>query len=533
MAKTTAYSKDIWDTMHNNGPFPLKTLYVTELAGETFLPSKIARYKDAAKEIQQLIGEAADAGEGFRAYGSRWSLSDIAHNKDRMHFNGYMNLHIPLMPEDYHAGSPYDPANLFFFQCGNTVKEISKTLAEHGKSLKTSGASNGQTIAGCISTGVHGAAIDVGAMEDYVVGINLITGSKPEDVIYLERHSRPALSDDLANKIGSRVIRNDGLFNAAVVSLGGFGFIHGVVIEAEDIFLLNRYVRKFRKELLLDLAESMDFKNSEFRIEGETDENGKGLRPHHYKVFLNPYTNESELVVEVMYKKPYKVPYPDPFPVIKTSVYRDLIYLFMKIAEKFPKSIPLLIKNFSKAALPKVNETVTGTHAEIFWDAGYLGPAFACSFGIDHKNTSKALDLLSKLARDEGPIPGMFGMRFLKGSEATLAFSKFPITCMIEIDGALWEKSRKLMSLTEFCRRMIETMQANNIPFTMHWGKNSDWAFPGLINHMYGENALTWKKYRSALLSPEMSKVFSNDFLDRTGLSERIEPRDEDLIASL
>jgi hypothetical protein len=533
MAKTTPYAKEQWDTMHNNGPFPLKTLYVTELAGETFIPSKTARYNDAAREIQRLIGETAAAGEGFRAYGSRWSLSHIAHQKDRMHYNGYMNLHIPLSPEDIHPTTSYDSANLFFFQCGNTIKELARVLQEHGKSLKTTGASNGQTIAGCVSTGVHGSAIDVGAIQDYVVGLNLITGPGDEENVYLERHTRPALSNQFAQKVNAKVIRNDGLFNAALVSLGGFGFIHGVVVEAEDIFLLNRYVRKFQKDIVLELAETMDFKNSEFRIEGETDAEDKGLRPHHFKVFMNPYTNDSHYMVEVMYKKPYKIPYPDPFPVIQTSVYRDLIYLFTRIAEKFPKSIPWLIRNLGKAALPEVNESSTGTHAETFWDSPYLGPAFACSFGVDHKDTSRTLDVLSRLARDEGPFPGIFGMRFIKRSEATLAFSRFPITCMIEIDGALWRKSRKLMSITEFSRRMIEVLKAAGIPFTIHWGKNSDWEFPGLIEHMYGEKAVAWRTYRSTLLSPVMSKVFSNDFLERTGLAERIDPVDEGLIASL
>jgi hypothetical protein len=114
-----------------------------------------------------------------------------------------------------------------------------------------------------------------------------------------------------------------------------------------------------------------------------------------------------------------------------------------------------------------------------------------------------------------------------------LAFTKFPITCMIEIDGVLWEKSDRLPSLTEFSHLMIDALKANDIPFTLHWGKNADWAYPGLVDYMYGEKAEKWKELRSALLSPEMAKVFSNDFLDTTGLSEINEVVDEELIASL
>lgn len=519
MAKTTPFTKTEWDTLHNNGPFPLKLLYVTELEGQGNMPSKIDRYNDAAKEIQRLIQESLDNNEGFRAYGSSWSMSNIAHQKDRMHYNGFMNISLSLSATDLHPQTTYDPSNLFLFECGNLIKRVSQVLAEHGKSLKTTGASNGQTIAGCISTGVHGSALDVGSVQDYVVGLNLITGPKPEDMVYLERHTKPALSDAFAQKIKATVIRNDHLFNAALVGLGAFGFIHGVVIEAENRFLLKRYVRKINKDRALELAKTMDFANSAFKIPEETDANGMGKRPYHYKIFINQYVNSQDYIVELMYKKPYALPYPDPFPVIKTSLYKDLIHLLIKISENFPKSIPWFIKKLEKTILPAVDEVTTGTLAETFWDAPYQGPAFACSVGVDHKDSPKALKLLTDLTKNEGPIPGIFAMRFVKRSQATLSFAKFPITCMLEIDGVLWKKTNSIMSLTEFSRRMIQVLQANHIPFTVHWGKNSDWAFPGLVDHMYGDKVATWKNYRNSLLSNDMAHLFSNAFLETTGLS--------------
>ncbi len=536
MANTTSHPKTSWDTLHKNGPFPLKLLQITQLAGKANMPSVVDRYNDAAKEIQQLIQQALDNNEGFRAYGARWSMSSIAHQKDRMHYNSYMNLDLPIFPSDVHSKSEYKKSNLFFFQCGNTIKEISQALGTHGKSLKTSGASNGQTIAGCISTGVHGSALDVGSIQDYVVGLNLITGPNPEDIVYIERHSKPALANSFIKRINARVIRNDGLFNAALVSLGSFGFIHGVVIEAEDRFLLKRYVRKINKDTALKLAKTMDFANSDFKIEGEVDRNGKPNRPYHYKVFINPYTNENQYVVEAMYKKPYTSTYPDPFTTIEKSVYRDLIYLLIKISEKFPKRIPFFIKQLQKQILPDVNEESLGTLYETFWDAPYQGPAFACSFGVDSKDAERALKVLVDLTKNEGPIPGIYAMRFVKKSEATLAFTKFPVTCIIEIDGVLWKKSRKLMSLKEFSRRMIQVLQKNNIPFTIHWGKNSDWRFPGLLQHMYGDKAAEWQEYRNNLLSKEMAALFSNDFLKKVKLYDpktKVENIDEDLIASL
>ena len=231
------YTGKKWDTIHRNGPFDLKRLYITELSDNPAF-SILEAYNDVALEIQRLIQEAADRGEGFRAYGSRWSMSSIAHQKDNLHMNSFMNLNYYITQNECHPGTIYLPENLFFFECGNTIKEISEYIDQFGKSIKASGASNGQTIAGCISTGVHGSGLDAGAVQDYVVGLNIITGPNPEDIVYIERASKPALSDDFATKLNAKVIRDDAIFNAALVSLGSFGFIHGVTIEAEDQFLL-------------------------------------------------------------------------------------------------------------------------------------------------------------------------------------------------------------------------------------------------------------------------------------------------------
>lgn len=520
MATTTTHEIGTWDTFHNNGSRPTKILYKTSLEGKGNMPSLIDRYNDAAAEIQRLIKSALDTQEGFRAYGSAWSMSHIAHHEDYMHYNGDLNLKKAIVSDELHPNTSYEEHNLFFFQCGNVIKEVSKFLSDHGKSMKATGASNGQTIAGCISTGVHGSAFEVGSVQDSVVGLNLIIGNKAGDIVYLERHTRPALNDAFAASINARVIRNDGLFNAALVGLGGFGFIHGVVIEAEKQFLLNRYVKKIHRDKALELATKLNFENSDFQIPAEMDGAGKPNRPFHYKVFINPYVNDPDYVIEVMYKNPFRTNYPDPVPRIKTSIYRDLIILFTKIAEKFKNSIPKLIKLLQTSVLPPVDLEVTGTLAEIFWDAPYQGPAFACAVGIDHKDSAKALELLVNLARQEGPVPGIYAMRFVKKSLATLAFTRFPVTCMLEIDGLRWTpKNNNIISLEKFSTRIIEVLKASNIPFTLHWGKNADWSFPGLVEHMYGTDAQKWKEYRSALLSKETAALFANGFLDDTGLS--------------
>lgn len=528
MATTQIDERTRWDTLHKNGPFPLQYFLTTKLEKSSSGLSKFEIYKDAALEIQKLIQQAADHNENFRAMGSKWSMSNIAYAKDRMHYNSYMNLKFSVFEGEMHPESNYAHNDLFWFQCGNQIKEISLYLERRGKSLKTTGASNGQTIAGCISTGVHGSTLDVGSVQDYVVGLNIITGPNPEDNLYIERKSKPALRDTYAQNMNARVVRDDAVFNAALVGLGSMGFIHGIVIATEDLFLLHRYVKKMDKTEALHLADTLDFSNFDPKI---PNVDFKGKRPFHFKVFMNPYnTDEQKYAVELIYKikyyQDYKSDYGNPIPFQKEFVYLDLIYLFIKIAEKLSGSIPTLINLLKSSILPKEEITTVGKLSEIFWDAGYQGKAFACSFGVSHTNASKALEVLAKLTR-EHPVPGIFAMRFIKQSEATLAFSKFPITCMVEIDGIQWDDNQGIINLQDYSRKMIETLKNNNIPFTIHWGKNADWEFPGLVKHMYGDKVKEWKKVREQLLSAPMQDVFSNNFLKITKLSGPLAPEDD------
>src|SRR5215218_5185726 len=122
MATTIKHEIGTWDTFHNNGPFPTKVLYETFPEQKSNMPSVTDRYNDAATEIQRLLKSALNNGEGFRAYGSAWSMSHIAHQKDNMHFNSAMNLKKAISADELHPDTTYLNENLFLFQCGNIIK---------------------------------------------------------------------------------------------------------------------------------------------------------------------------------------------------------------------------------------------------------------------------------------------------------------------------------------------------------------------------------------------------------------------------
>ena len=100
---------------------------------------------------------------------------------------------------------------------------------------------------------------------------------------------------------------------------------------------------------------------------------------------------------------------------------------------------------------------------------------------------------------------------------------------MVEIDGIQWSDGHNIISLKEYSKKMITVLKNSNIPFTIHWGKNANWEFPDLVEHMFGVSVKKWKKVRSNLLSIPMQEVFSNKFLEATKLSEPL-ALDDDLI---
>jgi hypothetical protein len=65
----------------------------------------------------------------------------------------------------------------------------------------------------------------------------------------------------------------------------------------------------------------------------------------------------------------------------------------------------------------------------------------------------------------EGRFAGVFALRFVKQSQATLAFTRCDPTCVIDLDGVFSKRS------SGFLRRVWATFEDAHIPHTVHWGK--------------------------------------------------------------
>ena len=290
-----------WSNEHRNySNAPIQGVYdvFTTNAG-----SRFDRYIQTNASVQKLIGLAQRNNTRLRALGGNWSFSKIGWTDGHLINTKNMVVGFPLARGDVSSSYPGDRRDLFLFHGGTTIADINAALASMGYSLKTSGASNGQTIAGALSTGTHGAAIDFGAIPEFVVGLHLATG--PRKQVWLERASAPVITPSFATALGAERVQDDALFDAALVSFGSFGVILGVLIEAEPNYLLDAFADRLPlDDDLRHAMTTMTFARPQLPKPGR--------RPWHFGVIINPHDARAKTIYTAMYRRAYTPNYTHP-----------------------------------------------------------------------------------------------------------------------------------------------------------------------------------------------------------------------------
>jgi hypothetical protein len=311
-----------------------------------------------------------------------------------------------------------------------SILQMNKELEEENgwlRCLRASGASNGQTIAGATATGTHGAGYKAGAVHDAIAGLHIITGANRH--VWLERASYPVASHAFTDWLGAEVFRDDDLFNAAVVSFGSFGFIHGVLMETEPIYLLEKYTAAN-----IPYNDKLKQAINEWKFEALNDflpfpPESPGRSLYHVEVVVNPHRFAVDdpakgVFLKVMYKTPYRTDYTKPAPPAGNFQYGDeLLGLIQTILDNIGKKLtqklvpPLVTKLFPLAFAS--NESVTGTIGETFTNTKFRGKAASAAIGIDTADASRAIEEIVAI-NSKIPFAGGLALRFVKGTQATL-----------------------------------------------------------------------------------------------------------------
>lgn len=525
-----------WTNAHGNFTQTLQPdasfeLSVSDESFKQHYPSFQERYRKTTENMQWLIRYALDHKLRLRAMGSGWSLSKVAVSEHGIINTKGLTMKAQLthsqVSEAFLAAGG-DAANLLFAQCGNEVIRINDLLEKQRvppKSLRVSGGSNGQTIVGAFSTGTHGAAFKYGALCDCVLGMHLVVG--PNRHVWLERASRPVTSAAFQQMLGAEVIRDDGLFNSALISFGSFGIIHSVLIEVEPLFLLEQHLSLVPyNKALLQAVTSGDFSGLGPLLKHPVE------KLYHFELAINPYDFKKdglskEVYMRLMYKVPYQSQYPRFDPTAKGRyTYGDdvlgLIQTMLDAIDKLPGHhlervlVPKLVNSLFKTAYDRP-EKAMGTIGETFRNTVFRGRLFSAGFSFNRADIPQVIDLFLELNK-HAPFTGVMAFRFVKGSPATLAFTRFADTCVLELDGAETALNH------QFTEKFALALESRNLPYAIHWGKINNILNEQRVRYMHGDqNVDRWLHHRHQLLSDEVREIFNNEFLERCGLDQWLE----------
>jgi hypothetical protein len=458
--------------------------------------------------LQKVVVDAEMAKKRVRAIGSGWSLSacgftnDYLVNTQRLNWWTIGMDPISRLQPAYQA----EADRVVFAQCGVQIKTLNNYLEQRRLALPTAGASNGQTIVGAMSTGTHGSANQVGGIQDYVLGLHVVGENGRH--YWIERESKPVVTDEFLDWIRAKPKRNDDLFNSALVSFGSFGLIHAVMFKVEPVYVFERFVKQ------------CDYSEVEHAID-TLEVSNLGLPhddlPYHFEIVLNPYRlekNRKGAFIRVLYKQSAGPQLPVPtVSQVESLRSKDLVSIAGLFSDFDAAVIPTFLQSqLEDSVLPEQDDPAIGTPGQMFSDSNPTGGGTSIEIGVALADARKAVDAILAVTA-ANPFGAPIALRYVKGSDALLAFTCFsPLTCTIELPGIDSHRARNAHKL------IFETLREKGIRHTYHWGQalplTPEWLRPG-----FGDDRVErWLAARRNFLSDAGRRMFANDQLTKLGL---------------
>lgn len=463
--------------------------------------------REAAEVIKTLLRLAKVEGRAVRPIGSGWSPAPITLADDGWLIEtARLNRGFRVARADLAPGAAVDPAALVLCQAGMTVDELNDRIErEMGRSLRTTGASNGQTIAGACATGTHGSVLDAGGIQDHVRAMQIVT---PSGIHWIEPE-RPLFSDDFIRATGAEPLRSDAVFAAALVNVGALGFVSAIVLETVPRYL----VRVIQKKRVVSRAEIAMLARGEFRAfarETAIDED-----PYFVQLIVNPYSpDRGKALLKLLYKRPYQPDYTRHPPALLGAGY-DALTLAGRIMEYFPLARGRVLQKlmeWSYASGPDESaEPVLGTWGESTETHTPLGHLFNGSVTIPREELARAWDVIIR-AFVKGGGGTVVTCRFMQRAAGLLAPARFAHNAVIDFDGP-----RSARSLHSY-KRVTAALDAAGIPFARHWAKTNG-LDAARVRADYGAAYDRWRAAQHMLMPDAQDRaVFHNAELARLGL---------------
>ncbi len=473
---------------------------------------------ETAEEVRKWLIKAQSERAAVRPVGGAWSPSNIQVPPD----GGWMlntrryNRCFRLASSDF-ARPNADAKPFLLVQAGVQIDEINDKLESDaiGRSLRSTGASNGQTLAGACATGTHGSVLDAGGIQDHVRALQIVT---PGGIYWIE----PAdglMSEPFIAETGSRPLKDDQAFEAALVHVGSLGVVTALVIETAPRFLLRAVLKliDFREEDLAMLArgEYGAFSSKHGPTKGADDIDYGD--PYFIMVIANPYAPYTrKAVVRFLYKSQGEVPcLPAKSPAQLGAGY-DAFSMLGWVFRNFAWGRSWLLQIIMTAAVKFGNPTdpnVCGTWGQTTETHKPLAEIFTGSLFVDRNRLVEAFETARKAFTEAGGATAIT-LRFTKGRHGLLSPARWPDTAGLDCDGPDSDETKAAF------RAIWDALDREGIEFTRHWGKYNLLS-PERVAQDYGDDFREWKRWRDRLLPGEADRrLFSAPALTAIGLTD-------------
>jgi hypothetical protein len=144
-------------------------------------------------------------------------------------------------------------------------------------------------------------------------------------------------------------------------------------------------------------------------------------------------------------------------------------------------------------------------------ETGLRGRLASAAMGFSVDRTREAVEAILEEHNQSGPAAVLVSLRYVRGSGATLAFTRFPTTRVLELDGVQSARTNG------FYARVWDCLDRQGIPYTFHWGKQHN-LDAVRVRQLYGPRVEQWLAARRQLLDEAERRLFANDLLSRLAL---------------
>lgn len=489
-----------WVNYHRTGWSDLKARYALRSGDAGTGRQDIA---EGAQAVRAWLRRAQSEAVPVRPVGGAWSPSNIQTVQQGWMLNTRrFNRCFTLKPADVRPG--VDPAALLLVESGVQIDEINDKLESVGRSLRSTGASNGQTIAGACATATHGSVIEAGGIQDHVRAFQIVT---PGGIFWVEP-AAGLMSDAFIAATGSTPMPDDEAFSAGLVPVGSLGIVTAMVIETVPIYSLQPLMK------LIDFSANDLDELSAGDFRAFSSRHGLDEEPYFVMVVTNPFRPfKRKAVVRFLYRRDYVPGQPWAEPASLGAGY-DAFSMLGWLLRNFPWARGWILQKIMEITVGKgiTDPSIRGTWGQTTETHKPLADIFTGALFCDRENLGRAFRKVCRAFTDAGGST-VVTLRFMKGGPGLLSPARWPDTAGIDCDGPFSPRTRDAFGT------IMTALDDAGIRFTRHWGKFND-LDAARVAQDYGADLLRWKAVRDRLLpDPADRLLFSTAALDRLGLT--------------